>query len=148
MGMQARLKPADDKRGLNHAEMRDKSSPLGRNDDDEYGFEGAQIVNSNFTAEELEVFQRRKKTQVSAPAEAEKEAEGGPMRFKKKSERVDKSSTGSQKPGSVTSKTKAQHVEGDAEKKSPDVGATKADRLRMMQSLLAEEQPPPAKKKK
>mmetsp|Transcript_20871 Transcript_20871/g.24751 ORF Transcript_20871/g.24751 Transcript_20871/m.24751 type:complete len:146 (+) Transcript_20871:59-496(+) len=54
----AKYRPSDDKkRGLKHAELQDKSSPLGNNDDDEYDFEDAQIVDSNLTEEEIRNYQ-------------------------------------------------------------------------------------------
>ncbi|CAK9047421.1 Uncharacterized protein SCF082_LOCUS26561 [Durusdinium trenchii] len=79
----ARYRPSDDKRGLKHAEILDKSSPLGRNDDDEYDFEDAQIVDSNLTEEDIKVFQR-KRAEKAKPPEAAKEEEGGALRFQKR----------------------------------------------------------------
>merc|ERR1712094_44917 len=77
------------KRGLEHATIDDKRCPVGRNDDDEYDFDGAQIVNSDFTAEELEVFKRRKAAKPEVTKPAEDEDEKGPMKFRGKKERKD-----------------------------------------------------------
>ncbi|CAE7567616.1 unnamed protein product [Symbiodinium natans] len=82
----AKYKPSEAKRGLNHAELRDKSSPLGRNDADEYDFEDAQIVDSDLTAEEIRVFARKRGASNTAPGtkdEANPE-EDGPVKFQKK----------------------------------------------------------------
>merc|ERR1712054_97527 len=78
--------------------MEDKISPLGRNEDDEYDFEGAQIVDSNMTAEELEVFTRRKRQEAPTAARtffaadaakpAEDESEKGPVKFRGKTDRA------------------------------------------------------------
>ncbi|CAJ1362870.1 unnamed protein product [Effrenium voratum] len=77
----AKYKPAEDKRGLQHAELLDKSSPLGRNDDDEYDFEDAQIVDSNLTEEDIKVFQRRRS--AAAPQPAVEEEGDKVMKFQK-----------------------------------------------------------------
>ncbi|CAE8668416.1 unnamed protein product [Polarella glacialis] len=98
-------KPEEAKRGLNHAKLEDKSFPLGRNDDDEYDVEGAQIVGSQFTADDVAVFQKKRKgdgkgdeekpkgppkpffaSEAKRPNPEEIE-EGGPVRFKRKSDR-------------------------------------------------------------
>ncbi|OLQ00308.1 hypothetical protein AK812_SmicGene17038 [Symbiodinium microadriaticum] len=84
-----KYKPSEAKRGLNHAELQDKISPLGRNDGDEYDFEDAQIVDSDLTAEEIRVFQR-KRSATGAPSGKEEEPnkeEDGKMKFQKKADR-------------------------------------------------------------
>eukprot|EP00747_Dinoflagellata_sp_TGD_P181487 gnl/TRDRNA2_/TRDRNA2_35349_c0_seq1.p1 gnl/TRDRNA2_/TRDRNA2_35349_c0~~gnl/TRDRNA2_/TRDRNA2_35349_c0_seq1.p1 ORF type:complete len:238 (+),score=70.29 gnl/TRDRNA2_/TRDRNA2_35349_c0_seq1:29-742(+) len=92
--------PEQAKRGLSHATLADKRAEIGRNDDDEYDIEGAQVVGSDFTAEDVqaqtlkkEVFSRtstiEKKTFFAAEAKrpAEGEDESGPVRFRGKADR-------------------------------------------------------------
>lgn len=74
--MQSRLKPSEEKRGLDHAKLNDKSSSLGCNDDDEYDVEGATI-GDGFTADDDQHFRKRKKEREALKEEAEK----GPMKF-------------------------------------------------------------------
>jgi len=67
--MTRRCMPKDAKaRGLKHATLDDKQGPLGRNDDDEYDLEGAQIVDSEYTADDVRVLSKKRETgQRQAP---------------------------------------------------------------------------------
>eukprot|EP00930_Biecheleria_cincta_P002561 TRINITY_DN103570_c0_g1_i1.p1 TRINITY_DN103570_c0_g1~~TRINITY_DN103570_c0_g1_i1.p1 ORF type:complete len:188 (+),score=49.37 TRINITY_DN103570_c0_g1_i1:113-676(+) len=93
--MTAKFKPTEEKKGLKHAELRDKMNPLGRNDDDEYDLEGAQIVGSDLTAEEVKMFQKRKQKahEINKALEGDEDAEDGNtgIKFKRKSERTGQS---------------------------------------------------------
>jgi len=106
--MTARLAPkSEDKRGLAHARLNDKTSGLGRNDNDEYDVEGATIVDSDYTADDVRVFgqfgkkgssdQQGRKTEEAQTKKANgfflteapkvEEEDRGPMTFKKKMDR-------------------------------------------------------------
>mmetsp|Transcript_127476 Transcript_127476/g.224560 ORF Transcript_127476/g.224560 Transcript_127476/m.224560 type:complete len:206 (+) Transcript_127476:108-725(+) len=122
--MQARLKPSEAKRGLEHARLDDKQGPMGRNDDDEYDFEDAQIVDSNLTAEEVATF-RKRKTEAAKPrtffaTEAarpqEEEGEKGQMKFRGKTDRAISDSAGRDSAKATVSTGRRVKVgsEGDA----------------------------------
>uniref|UniRef100_A0A7S4V9R3 Uncharacterized protein n=1 Tax=Alexandrium monilatum TaxID=311494 RepID=A0A7S4V9R3_9DINO len=83
--MQARLRPEEAKRGLDYAELKDKLTPLGTCDDDEYDVEAAQIVGSEFSLDTLRAFQSKRKA-AEAP-QAQPEESSGPMKFRGKAER-------------------------------------------------------------
>lgn len=92
--MKARLAPKENKRGLNHALLSDKVSPLGNNEDDEYDVEGAMVVGSEWTADDVRVLGRRKKpveakkTFFTADAPRPVEEDTGLVKFRGKSERT------------------------------------------------------------
>jgi len=95
--MQARLKPTEAKRGLDHAELGDKFSVLGRCEDDEYDLEAAQIVDSDFSLETVRAFQSKRKSAEASPPQ--EEAPAGPMRFRGRAERGASTASGAGRPG-------------------------------------------------
>lgn len=62
----AKFRPSEEKRGLSHAELMDKRAEVGTNEHDEYDFEGAQLMDGEFSQETLRVFARRGAGKASA----------------------------------------------------------------------------------
>eukprot|EP00933_Yihiella_yeosuensis_P037082 TRINITY_DN30930_c0_g2_i1.p1 TRINITY_DN30930_c0_g2~~TRINITY_DN30930_c0_g2_i1.p1 ORF type:complete len:203 (+),score=57.09 TRINITY_DN30930_c0_g2_i1:86-694(+) len=135
--MQNRMKPEESKRGLTHARLEDKTSGLGRNDDDEYDIEGAQVVGDEYDASDLKFFQKGKKSEPKTffAAEAKKpddEEPAGPMTFKRKADRADGGGglrRGVGAGGASSGTSKASDGKSKSDSKAPPVASAKRTKL-------------------